>query len=482
MPIKVTIDRRRQSSSFVPPLIRSLISPSRSATSQVTLMDVNEQRVRVMEALAGKLIASEGSALQVTSTLDQRESLRDADFVIVAISVGGMDAWANDIEIPGRYGIVMHVADSIGPGGIMRAFRNAPVLADVARDVAEVAPDALGVQLHQPGADRGDGDADRARRSSRYALCSCTAHPASPAWLAEQASASRPTRSRCRRVVAGINHCASRGRAAAEGRRDALPLVARARDEADRASGCSRPTACCRTAGTHWVEFHPQMQYLDEPYEGRAQGLRHALRDQDPRHGLRAGAAWQQLEELAAHVDRARRRRRSRSPTCRQGDEDEGIEVIDMMEAIVEQPQRDPHRQRASTTARSRTCRPTRSSRSTPQINAYGIRPIYAGRCPSRWRRTCATTSRFQKQMVQAALSGDRKEALHAFLLDPTIAANLDLDQTAALLDEMLARTPTTCRCSARCPHSPTRRDTGRSRGAARRRCTTRRTSRCGSS
>jgi alpha-galactosidase/6-phospho-beta-glucosidase family protein len=39
---------------------------------------------------------------------------------------------------------------------------------------------------------------------------------------------------------------------------------------------------------------------------------------------------------------------------------------------------------------------------------------------------------------VKAALSGDRKAALHAFLLDPTLQANLDLDQTQALLDEML--------------------------------------------
>ncbi len=81
--------------------------------------------------------------------------------MIAAISVGGMDAWANDLEIPGRYGIVMHVGDSVGPGGIMRAFRNAPVLADVARNVAEVAPGRVRLQLHQPGADRGAGDARR---------------------------------------------------------------------------------------------------------------------------------------------------------------------------------------------------------------------------------------------------------------------------------------------------------------------------------
>jgi hypothetical protein len=40
--------------------------------------------------------------------------------------------------------------------------------------------------------------------------------------------------------------------------------------------------------------------------------------------------------------------------------------------------------------------------------------------------------------VVTAALSGDRKAALHAFLLDPTTQSHLDLDQTQALLDEML--------------------------------------------
>ncbi|MEP6641100.1 MAG: alpha-glucosidase/alpha-galactosidase, partial [Gaiellales bacterium] len=130
------------SSSFVPLLLRRLISSQVLGDASVTLMDVDERRLGVMQELGEKLIDGEGSALTVRSTLDQRESLVGADFVIAAISVGGFDAWAGDLEIPGRYGLVMHVADSVGPGGIMRAFRNAPVLAEVAQNVAEVAPDA----------------------------------------------------------------------------------------------------------------------------------------------------------------------------------------------------------------------------------------------------------------------------------------------------------------------------------------------------
>ena len=128
------------SSSFAPPLLRRFIESEVLGDARLTLMDVDADRLETMVKLAGKLVEAEGSALEVTGTLDQRESLRDADFVIAAISVGGMDAWADDIEIPARYGIVMHVADSVGPGGIFRTLRNAPVLESVARDVAEVGP------------------------------------------------------------------------------------------------------------------------------------------------------------------------------------------------------------------------------------------------------------------------------------------------------------------------------------------------------
>jgi alpha-galactosidase/6-phospho-beta-glucosidase family protein len=44
-----------------------------------------------------------------------------------------------------------------------------------------------------------------------------------------------------------------------------------------------------------------------------------------------------------------------------------------------------------------------------------------------------------QKQMAKAVLTGNRTAALHAFLLEPTIAARLDLAHTETLLDDLLA-------------------------------------------
>ena len=43
-----------------------------------------------------------------------------------------------------------------------------------------------------------------------------------------------------------------------------------------------------------------------------------------------------------------------------------------------------------------------------------------------------------QELTAEAALTGDRRTALQAFLLDPLLEATLEIDQIEQLLDEML--------------------------------------------
>src|SRR5436190_2012532 len=332
MPVKVTIIGGG-SSSFVPLLIRRLMQSPVLSGAHVSLMDIDQGRLGVMQSLADKLIESEGSALRVSSTTDQRESLIDADFVVAAISVGGMDAWANDLEIPGRHGIVMHVADSVGPGGILRAFRNAPVLAEVARNCAEVAPDAWVFNYTNPAPVEAMAMRVAAPDVRSYALCSCTGHPSSPEWLAERVG------------VQSLEDLAATWTAP-----DAGPVT---------------------------------------------------------------------LADLPV------------------GDEDWGIEVIDLIEAIVGNGNRT-----MVVNAPNEGAIPNLPDDAivevNAQINAYGIRPVATGRIPEQLAAHLRRYVDFQRQVVAAALSGDREEALHAFVLDPNTAANLDIDQTNALMDEML--------------------------------------------
>jgi len=421
------------SSSFVPLLVRRLMQSPVLGSSQVTLMDVDEGRLSVMQSLADKLIANERSELRVTSTTDQRASLSGADFVIAAISVGGMDAWANDLEIPGRHGIVMHVGDSVGPGGIMRAFRNAPVLAEVARNAAEVAPDAWVFNYTNPAPIEALAMRAAAPQVRSYALCSCTGHPSSRQWLAQQAGV-EPDRIAMPPVVAGINHCASIQQLRLTDGTDAMPLV-RERATEPIVKWVLDRYGVLPYCWSHWTEFFPQMQRLEEPYAGTAQGvsMRYGITTHDMAYERSRVRGLEQLAETwtaegAAPVTLA---------DLPKGDEDEGIEVIDLIEAIV-----DNGNITLVVNAPNEGTIPNLPDEAivevNAQINAYGIRPIQTGPLPETLASHLRRFYDFQQQVVLAALSGDREQALHAFMLDPNTASRLDLDQTRTMMDELL--------------------------------------------
>lgn len=421
------------SSSFVPLLLRRLIESPVLGDSHVTLMDVSEQRVGVMESLGRKLIESEGSALRVRSTLDQRESLVDADIVIVAISVGGFDAWEKDLEIPAKYGIAVHVADSIGPGGIMRGFRNAPVLASVARDVAEVAPDAWVFNYTNPASVEALAMHRAAPNVRSLSLCSCTHHPASVDWLAEEAGVA-PEDVAMPPVVAGLNHCAGVTELRLGDGRDALPLV---RDRTDNpiVRWALDTYGILPYCWSHWVEFFPQMQRLEEPYAGTAQGvsMRYGITTHDMNYER---SRVRDLEKLAA---------RWAAPEAGpvtladlpQGDEDEGIEVIEIVEAMLAN-RNETHIVNTVNNGAIPNLPLDAVVEVTAHVNAYGIRPIQTKPLPEALAAHLRHYVALQHQIVKAALSGDRRDALQAFLLEPTIMARLDLEQTQTLLDELL--------------------------------------------
>ena len=56
-----------------------------------------------------------------------------------------------DYEVPLKYGVDQCIGDTLGPGGVFRGLRHIPVLADIARDMEEVArPGAIMLQYANP--------------------------------------------------------------------------------------------------------------------------------------------------------------------------------------------------------------------------------------------------------------------------------------------------------------------------------------------
>jgi alpha-galactosidase len=97
------------------------------------------------------MIRDNGLPAKVWATLDRAEAIRDADFVVVMIQVGGVEAFESDYRIPMKFGVDQCVGDSLGPGGVFRGLRTIPALIDIARDMERTArPGAIMLQYANP--------------------------------------------------------------------------------------------------------------------------------------------------------------------------------------------------------------------------------------------------------------------------------------------------------------------------------------------
>jgi len=111
--------------------------------STISLMDIDPVRLERSRKLVQAIIDRRGLKAHVEATMDRREAVKDAGFVITTFQQGGLDAYALDIDIPRKYGVEQCVGDTLGPGGVFRGLRTIPVLLDLCKDMDELAPDAL---------------------------------------------------------------------------------------------------------------------------------------------------------------------------------------------------------------------------------------------------------------------------------------------------------------------------------------------------
>ena len=136
---------------FCKTLMSDIMATPALAGCEFALMSRTEPKLRRMEDFGRRMLADNGIAGSVWATLDRREAIRDADFVVVMLQVGGIEAFEADYKIPLRYGVDQCVADSLGPGGIFRGLRTIPVLVDIAGDMKELArPGAIMLQYANP--------------------------------------------------------------------------------------------------------------------------------------------------------------------------------------------------------------------------------------------------------------------------------------------------------------------------------------------
>lgn len=121
----------------------AMLTPS-LADSHIALYDIDEKRLRESEAMLKTINKNANqNRAEIQVYHDRKEGLRDADFVVNAIQVGGYKpSTVIDFEIPKKYGLRQTIGDTMGIGGIFRTLRTLPVMLEFAREMEEVCPNA----------------------------------------------------------------------------------------------------------------------------------------------------------------------------------------------------------------------------------------------------------------------------------------------------------------------------------------------------
>lgn len=457
------------STVFARNLLTDLFTFPELHDSTVRLMDIDPERLRDSATVARRVASEAGASPTIEASTDRREALRGADYVVNMIQVGGYEpATVADFEIPKKYGLRQTIGDTLGIGGIMRGLRTIPVLLDIARDMEELCPDALFLNYSNPMAML-TWAMTEATSIRTVGLCHSvfgTAH--------ELAHVLDLPPQEIDYLCAGINHMAFYLRFAHEGQ-DLYPRLREIADAGDypsyervRFSVFRRFGYFVTESSEHFSEYTPWFikegrddliaQYripLDE-YPARC-------RDQIADWGAMRQALVSEEAEAVGRYEASKRERLS-------GMWERRLAVI-----ARDDPEEAEHmRQRLTAERATKTTRHSGEygtliihSRETGQprvvygnvrnggsianlpadcavevpclVDHNGVQPTHIGAIPPQLAAMMQTNINVQRLTVEAALTGKREHIYHAAMLDPHTAAELDLDQIASMVDELLA-------------------------------------------
>ena len=126
---------------FTRGLFRDILTVPELQDTVFAMTDISKRNLDMVVKLCQKDIDANGLPAKIISTLDRREALDGADYVINCTRIGGLEAFQLDIDIPLKYGVDQCVGDTLCVGGIMYGQRNIPQIMAFCDDIIDVASD-----------------------------------------------------------------------------------------------------------------------------------------------------------------------------------------------------------------------------------------------------------------------------------------------------------------------------------------------------
>ncbi len=119
--------------------------------AHIALVDIDPERLSYAGRIVERMLQEGGyTEASYSMTMNRKEALEGAQYVISSILIGGYKAIESEIDIPLKYGVNQAIGDTLTPGGIMRCLRTLPHQIGIARDILEICPDAILLNYTNP--------------------------------------------------------------------------------------------------------------------------------------------------------------------------------------------------------------------------------------------------------------------------------------------------------------------------------------------
>ena len=128
---------------FCKTLLLDILATPGHGHIQFALMAPSTRRTANVARYIERVIKENELNAEVYITTDRKDALRDADYVIATLQIGGMDVYEMDYKIPLRYGVDQCIGDTLAPGGVFRALRTIPVMLELAEEMKLLCKKAL---------------------------------------------------------------------------------------------------------------------------------------------------------------------------------------------------------------------------------------------------------------------------------------------------------------------------------------------------
>ena len=142
MPLKIAIIGAG-SIGFTKKLVSDLLCVPELADAEFALTDISEKNLDMARQIIQRIVDVNKLPAKVTATTDRRKAFDGAKYIMNCVRIGGLEAYATDVNIPLKYGIDQCVGDTICAGGIMYGQRTMAAMMGFCKDMRELAHDDL---------------------------------------------------------------------------------------------------------------------------------------------------------------------------------------------------------------------------------------------------------------------------------------------------------------------------------------------------